>query len=75
MSPAALEAVSDLKTIVTFYSSPVNNEMNRKIAATFDTPTHSYWAVAPIFRPYRKTQIVGIERRMDGRWCWVIEGP
>jgi hypothetical protein len=75
MSRAALEAVSDLKTIMTFYSQPVDPTTNRKVAVTFDTPTHSYWAVGPAVKYWNKCDVVGVERRMDGRWCWVIETP
>lgn len=73
MSPAVRAAVSDLKTIVTFYWVPVHNDTNRKVAVTFDAPQVSYWAVGPVYKPWLRKQIVGVERRMDGRWCWVIE--
>ena len=72
MSPRALEDIAHPNTIMTFYNVPVDPATNRKIAVTFDTPKNSYWAVGST---RDKQYTVGVEKRMDGRWCWVIEKP
>lgn len=75
MSPEALEAISHPDTWAGFYDVPANPASNRKIAAVFHTPTGKYWAVGPLFPNWRHYQVTGVEKRVDGRWCWVIQTP
>jgi hypothetical protein len=73
MSPAALEAVSRMGTVVDFYDQPVDLVSTRKTAAVFHTSSGVYLAVGPVVKYWHKHRTVGVEKRVDGRWCWVIE--
>jgi len=75
MNPAALEAISRMGTIAEFYDQPVDSTSNHKTAAVFHTSSGVYLAVGPVSPYWHEHKTVGVEKRMDGRWCWVIETP
>ena len=73
MSPAAFEATAHVDTFVRFFDKSVTPVATRKTAAVLYTPTGEYLAVGPVVKYWHKHRTVGVEKRVDGRWCWVIE--